>query len=105
MGFLASGKEKLFRHNVTFFIWFSSIDGWLLQTERVKNKTSNFCFQAICEAQPLPRVNELLATTANSVLCLCVVLAGSETEVAAIVPLQFCFLYDFHAASVLKPVE
>lgn len=86
---MASGKEKLFRHNVAFLIHFSATESWLFETKQVKNRTSNFCYHVICKVQPLSRANELLATTANSMLCL---LAGSETEVAAIVPLQFRFL-------------
>lgn len=37
----------------------------------------NFSFNAICKEQPLNRIDKLLATTANYVLCLRDVWAGS----------------------------
>lgn len=62
----------------------------LFETKQVKEQNKELL--AIYKLQPLLHANELLAATANSTLRLCVVLAGSGTEVAAIVPLQFRFL-------------
>lgn len=48
--------------------------------------SSNLHFNAICKVKPQNCVDKLLATTANSVLCLCVMFTGSETEEAESLP-------------------
>lgn len=43
-------------------------------------RLGNSRFQAVFKVQPLSHVAKLLATTANSVFCLCVAFAGSDTS-------------------------
>lgn len=61
----------------------------MLENKYVYYRDSNLSFKTICNVQSLNCVDKPLASTPNSVLCLCDALAGSETEEATILTLKF----------------
>lgn len=62
-----------------------------MMTESTVN-TSTFIFKYHLQSTTVPQVDKLRDTTANSVFCLSLAFAGSETEEGAILPHKFHFL-------------
>lgn len=76
-----TGSTRPLEDEMTIFE--NMYEDWVYWRNECIATSSNISFKIIFNVQPLNRVDELLATTANSLLCWCVVFAGSETEESA----------------------